>query len=1121
MRNILMRGRIFALALLTLILSVTTTFAQSTRGAVTGTVTDQSGAVIVAAKVDLTSPATNVTVTTVTNKAGVYRFDGVLVGDYNVSVEAQGFAKTLAPLTVNVGALVGRDFQLAAGSSTSVEVTVNPPDIQTEDSVRSQVIPAEQLAELPIAGQNSLNLILTAPGVVPSKTGSNSDGGIGAVNGARSRSNNFLLDGINNNDISVTGPQFIFYNNDALAQVSYQTSNFTPEFGRAGGAVVSQITKSGTNQIHGTVAWVYRTSLFNASTQTQRNNWRSGGMTSNLVPKYVEHIPAFTVGGPVRLPFYDGRDKTFFFGAGQWDRYSSGGTQSTFTIPTASGYSVLNSLASACPNVARYLGLLGSLRGASGAVGSSNIPINVQANLANTTCNGTARTGQQVEVGPYVRTVPELSKDNNHLVRIDHVVSPKQQLMFRWLYDKNSDNVGGVIGMTPDYDVPFKAQYMAGNFNDTYTFSPRVVNEFRFGFSRNNYGWFLSGGGIGTTLEAITIAGGPSVPNISSTFPQGRVSNTWQYNDTVTLLKGRHAFKFGAEILRQLAVQDAPYNYRGTVGYAASTQNTFVTTAISGLANYIDNYAGPSGTVGKSFGTGHYRPNLFSMAFFFQDIFKVNSDLTLTYGVRYENFGQPGNIFRYPVVTTGLDLDNTQRVNQDNNNFGPAFGFSYSPSFVSSRHSFVLRGGYNITYDTWFNNMLSNMTAGVPNTQSSQPIVTTSNATTPRGLNGVSGILPTLAAVPLNPYLNFTSQYKKNMANPYYHHFAFGIQQDIASKFVVDLAYVGSLGRQLFFTNNVNPTQPNATFSGADQISTAYGTQSRRLYSTRGLIQPRESGMTSSYHSLQLQLRRRQMNTFAGKVSFNSSYTWSKAMDNGSDVFATYATGSLGSKSISQWGPAANFDHGPMDTDRRHTSSTVIAMDFRGVSNHLLNEFVGGWSVAPILNVLSGAPFTIFNGTDRDLDGTASNDRPNIGNPNAPVNTRAVIVGTATCASGYYDPNRRTTSAIPISAACVNPTDVRWVQAPTYQPTSPVMASRNSMYTTRYLGLDMNVLKKFTISDHLKAELRGEFFNITNNQNFDTPNQPATVSSTANTFMDFTTISGGARNFRIGAKILF
>src|SRR5258705_4800137 len=272
MNMLLRKTSLLLLLIATLSFGFVPAWAQSSRGTITGIVQDSAGSTIPDADVTLFSPSTGVSTTLKTNKTGIYRFDAVLAGDYVVSAVAPGFAKRELPATVTVGTLVGRDFNLSiSGNNTSVEVlSTNSAELQTEDPLRSATIAATALAELPISGQNSLNLILTAPGVVRSNQSGSLDSGIGAVNGARARSNSFLIDGLQNNDISVDGPQFTITNNDELQEVNFQTSNFTPEYGRAGGAVVSQITKSGTNALHGPAAWVYRSQVMNAYNNPQR-----------------------------------------------------------------------------------------------------------------------------------------------------------------------------------------------------------------------------------------------------------------------------------------------------------------------------------------------------------------------------------------------------------------------------------------------------------------------------------------------------------------------------------------------------------------------------------------------------------------------------------------------------------------------------------------------------------------------------------------------------------------------------------------------------------------------------------------------------------------------------------
>ncbi|HEY4355542.1 MAG TPA: carboxypeptidase regulatory-like domain-containing protein [Acidobacteriaceae bacterium] len=1122
--------------------------AQSARGVVTGLVQDATGAIVPNADVTLRSPAQGTTTVVHTNSAGIYRFEAVNPGDYVVSVVVSGFSKSEVPATVNVGDTVGRDFKLVVGSSAeTIEVATTTLELQTEDAVRGGTITTQQLAELPLAGQNSLNLILTNPGVARSNQSGSLDSGIGAVNGARARSNNFLIDGLQNNDISVAGPQLTITNNDQLSEVNFQTSNFSPEFGRAGGAVVSQVTKSGTDRIHGTVAAEYRSQFFNASTQTQRNAYVSNLATYNsaiaagnlnypvpaLKNKFHEIIPAATIGGPLVIPhLYNGHGRTFIFGGGQMDRFVSNSLGTFSNVSTAAGIATLQALSASCPNVAFYLGLLqaaGNPTGSSTGVGVSSVSIAVPTSslAAAPTCNGTDRAGQTVQVGQYYRFARDVSQDDNFLVRLDHRASGRQDMMFRYLFDDSNEILGGVEGLGPQFDVPFRGRTQGAAFTDIYQVRNNLVNEFRLGFVRGNYRFDIpSDHALAQTLPAYGFSGTGvvNIPSVSSSFNQGRISNNFEYEDVVTYIHGHHAFKAGAEIQRQLAIQVAPFNGRGQITYTACTATNCsgggITTAVSALANFIDGYAGPStGPVAKLFDTvnptqpGKYRPNLFSMSYFLQDTWKVTSDLSIVYGVRYENFGQPANgTFTHPAFAGygATDYTGASAVNKDNNNLGPTFGFSYQPHLGNGllNGRTVIRGGYQVTYDTFFNNLLSNMKGASPNSPANLPVPSTPSATTPRGLTGAPALLASSTPT-LTPYTSESSDFKKNLRNPYYHHFSLGVQEELPGRIVLDMAYVGSLGRQLFFTDPLNPAVPNATFTQTATQTTPYGSQTLRVDAARGVIQLRDGGLTSNYHSAQVQLRHRGLDTMVGHFYFTSSYTFSKSLDVLSETFATNSSGQNPSRSPVV-ADIRSLDYGPSDNDRRHIWNTVVNYQIRGPHAGFMERVLGGWSIAPILTIQSGTPFTVLNGADRDLDGSTIGDRADIGNKNAPFNSRAMV--STTCASGLSDG---------ATGACTTRDQVRFVQVTAYNLKQT--QGRNSQYTTRYLNLDTNFLKKISITEGVKAEVRATMLNVTNNQNFDTPSAYTNISTYGATsnFLNYSLANGGSRTMRLGAKIIF
>lgn len=1110
--------RMFA-ALLAVMLVMSSTFAvaQTSRGTVTGTVVDPSGAVIPNATVTLTEKATNVSRETKSNDAGIYRFDAVTLGVYDISIQATGFRKsTVAAINVSANRIheVGVTLQPGAAAETVLVEGAAFEALQTTEQLRGRNISATQLAELPIAGQNSLNLLTTLPGASRSNLGGSLDSGIGSINGARARANNFMIDGVENNDISVAGPAITLTNNDALQEVAIQTSNFSSEFGRGGGAVVNQITKSGTNQLHGTLAWVYLTQNFNATNRAQRIAATPG---QPVKPPFKENIPAFTLGGPVMIPgLYNGKDKTFWFAAGQWDRYSDGGSTVNFTVPTAAGIATLNSLASACPQAQRYLAALGGLVATTQL---STIDLSIPANVfaATGSCNGTNRAGLTIGTGLATRLVPSVYTNDNHQVRVDHKINADQQFSARWNYTNTAQN-NATVGLNSQYDADVTDRSMSIALTHTWVLSSTFTNEFRFNYGRINPQFPLADPtGPGSVQPTFSFTG-LSGYGASSTFPQGRTANNWQYQDTMSKVVGRHTFRWGVDFLRQTARQSAPVNARGSLSYASSVNVTGCATCgiVSGFSNYLDDFSGPgTAPTSRQFGSPVYRPNLFRHSYFVQDSWKVTSAFTLNYGVRYENYGQPANIFTFPVVSLDPATFSTpSEVNQDNNNFAPSFGFAYNPRWNSGflgalggDGKMVIRGGYQMSYDSWFNNLLSNMAAGVPNNPSNVAVTNTIGAASPRGRAGLfATVFPTLAAAPLSPLQNGASQFTKNMRNPYTNRMSLGIQRELPLKLVADVSYVGSMSRKLFTSFELNPITPNATFTAAGS----------RLNPAMGARNVRHTGANANYNSLQAELRRPKMDTYIGALGFTMNYTWAKNMDIVTEAFATNSNAaSLSSAQLFRLTTHGNVDYGPSDNDRRHRFVITSNWDIKAPTQGVLGQVLGGWTLGIIGSAQSGTPFSVLNGADRDFDGVSGADRPIIGNPNAPMNTRARV--SSVCSTGF----------ISQAGACVTPNDVRWVQVTTFRLPDGQTPRRNHAYTKGFRNVDMNIIKKFSITERWKFEYRAEVFNILNLENTNFVPTGVSIGSGAQAigtsvpFLDYSQSNAGNRSMRMGVKVIF
>lgn len=1084
-------GFLLTVALL-FILSAASAFAQTSRGTISGTVTDPNKAVVTGATVDIVNQATSLKRTTTTNESGLYRFDAVDLGQYTLTITATGFkTATSKDIQVVANQITTIDVPLEVGTAgATVEITSTGELLQMSDPVRGGNFTPKQLQSLPSGGLNPYDLGRLLPGVVTATSGAQfGNASQFSINGQRPRGNNYLIDGTENNDISVTGPANQINNEDAVQEVSVQTGLFSAEFGRAGGGVFNLITKSGTNAYHGTVRWLLLSEVFNALT----NSDRLSGLTTPSV--FTENVFGGTIGGPLPLPRFgeggrsvrSGRDRTFFFFGLQFDRFRSTTSFGAFRVPTANGVAQLRALfpAGTNPNVDLYLNAIGSARGITSL---NTIALGTGPNGA-----GAVVPRGSIETGLVGISAPSLSNDRQYIVRVDHKINERHQLGFRYTDDSQ---IFPAVAM----NSPFFTRDFAGNSRNflvthTWIINSSLTNELRvspYGLIDFTFPISPTDPPLAFTLPAISISGLSQI-GINTNIPQFRTAKNYLVQDTMTKIWNAHTFRFGAEFLKQVAQQHPPFNERGSFSF------TNQGGGFSALANFIDNFSGPGGTANINFGNPIYDPSLFRQSYFFQDTWKTRPNLTLTLGLRYENFGQPANnAFKFPAFA-GFDPAQflvPNKVNPDNNNFGPIVGFAYTPDFKSGlgRRLFgdrksVIRGGYQVTYDTFFNNLLSNIAADSPNNTST----TTTAPNTGRGsANFFPGAIPSTPRAP-SPLDSQTSVFNPNIRNPYTQRWSLGIQRELPFKLVIDASYVGSAGRKLFVTEDLNP------------INIATGA---RFFPALGIRRWRSSGANSIYNSAQLRVDRR----LSRGVLFVASYTWSHLIDQISEVFNTDQTNSsLASVPSFQGGLKA--DRANSDYDRRHRFTFSYVWDVPGPRRGLLGQIAGGWQIAGIASFQSGAPFTIINGLDRNGDGISTPDRPDIGNPNAPHNTRAQNVTAAVCATLLRNPD---------TGQCVTRNDVYVVQAASNSGfPGPATIGRNTEHSNPVQNFDMSFFKIFRVRENLRLEYRLEAFNIFNHPQF-TGIPPRDVTNTlAGNFINYTQINGGGRNMRMGLKIIF
>ena len=1086
-------------------------YSQTSRGTVGGLITDPAGAVVPNAKVELTNTSTGVSRPTETNHAGLYRFDAVDLGTYDLKVQAQGF-KVLVTRTFDVraGQVTAVDGRLELGETvTTVEVNASAATVlQTEASVRGGNLDPRQITELPFAVRNPTDLALQLPGVSTNRFLRGVQTYV--VNGARGRSNNFLLDGTENNDISVAGQGFQLTNPDAVQEVSVQTSNFDAEFGRSGGAVINVITRSGTNDFHGTASYLLDSTYDDAITNTQS--------LSDDVQKRGHPLPgteqwfAGTFGGRIK------RDRTFFFGSYQERRQNSQSTGNVRTL-SARGRATLNSVfpAGANPRVDLFNAV------SKGAGDSNSQFFNVP--LGN--------NRPDIEFGTLIFPYAQTRTDRQWVQRVDHKISDYDLLSVRYAADRDSRPVGGETTSFPGFFTSQQNRYHNALIAHTHVFSPALTNELRLSYNRIDLSFPLDPTNpLGLTIPQFNIAG-ITVTNVysvgvSPNFPQGRVANNYVLQDTMSWVRGRHNLRYGFDLLSQRSRQFAPIIERGRLTYGAST-------GFSGFANFVDDFGG-TGTAERTFGSAAYYPKLFRQAYFFQDRWRASESLTLTLGLRYEDFGTPINSLRTAAwaglgIIDPITFDGPYRapnkVKPDRNNFSPTVGLAYSPSwnggwrgrFFGAKRT-VFRAGYGIGYDSFFNNIASNAQGAAPNVVAT----TTSSVVTPdlpRGLSNLTGLIPTTPR-PLTP-LDAESLVPGDLVNPYYQRWSAGLQRELPANLLLDLSYVGSKGSKLFLNEQLNPTVPAGL--QVIPVTTPPIPASRlnpRLDALQGSRNIRTNGGDSNYHALQVHVAKR----FSKGLSGGASYTWSKLIDNGADVFSITGTNQTQNPAVPAFfAPGGlRFDRAVSVQDRtqRAVFGFVYELPWMRQQRGAVERVLGGWDVATIMTFESGVPLNVTNGLDADgFDGAG--DRPDY-NPGGRPGVRAM---PGTSPTGYVNPDANN--------APIDPATAQYIALPTQSGRFPARTGNLGRNTLRSPGInnfDVNFFKRVKVNEQWSVEFRAEFFNLFNHPQYGypsvspfSPGEGAIAASVATSpggrFLAPQFADGGGRVIRYQLKIRF
>ncbi len=592
-------------------LSVVPGNAQTSNGTIAGTITDASGAAVVKAAVTATSQDLGKTLgTAVTDTSGGFRIDALFPGKYTVSVKAQGFNELkVSDVDVRGSYISTVNGTLEVGAVTStvtVEASVGQ-ELQTQSGEISKSFGESEIANLPYANLNPISLVLTGAGVTAgnqtaggitdnSSFGFRTNGQQFSVNGTSPRANNFLIDGQDNNDNSIAGQAFQPDNSAAYGEVTILTNSYSAEFGRGGGSVTNVISRGGSNTFHGSAWELNRNTYYSAIPADQGFN----GVKKNPVDN--ENVFGYAFGGPIL------KNKLFFFQTTQWDRERQ------------NGIATLQALGSNA-NVDYLVAALAGLRGV-----CTTTPCPTLA-LGNDPTTGNPRP--DVEMGHVERSgIGEKSNARTENVKVDWIAAEKDSFSARYIRSDAalSPDLFNFPGQLQPFDSQQGGPSQTVGATWVHTFSPRAVNEFRASFTEINFSFGPTGATAANPLfshAAISISGLPTL-GFPSNLPQGRGHKTWQYQDAFSYSVGKHSFKAGADVTYLAVVDLIPFNSRGTITYiTGGSCGTGITC--SSLANFVDDFGGPSGTAAKVFGSPVTKPFVTTYAPYVQDTWRLTT----------------------------------------------------------------------------------------------------------------------------------------------------------------------------------------------------------------------------------------------------------------------------------------------------------------------------------------------------------------------------------------------------------------------------------------------------------------------------------------------------------------